>query len=315
MKKSWFIAAAFVAATATASSAAEVLNRVVASIDGEPITLYEFQQYAAREKSASLASPQTPSQRDILQALITEKLVAKEIAAQNIRVRDEDVDHYIDRIKAQNRMTDEQLKAALQQQGLSYDKYRNQVKTEIEKIQLLNRQIRGRVNVTPEDVQRYYDAHKEQYRTSAKVHLRHIMLRLGQDAPAEVAKAVTDRAEALRKRIVEGKEDFAKIAKESSEDGAAADGGDLGEVEPSQVLPEFEAALKDMKEGEVSQPIRTRAGVHILKLEKRMAPGYRPVADLAEEIKDKLYNQALDERYRRWLLEDLQKHHYVEVKL
>lgn len=308
--KIWIIA---LVAAATASQA-QVLNRIVASIDGEPVTLYELEQYVAKQK-ANLATLAAPSQKEALQALITEKLVAKEIAAQNIRIRDEDIDRYIDRVKAQNRMGDEQFKTALGQQGMTLEQYRAQVKSEIEKIQLLNREIRGRVNITPEDVERHYEAHKEEYRVPARVHLRHIVLRLEAGAPDEVVAAVVERAAVIRKRIVEEKEDFAAVAKQNSEDAAAGAGGDLGEIEPGQVLPEFEKALETLEEGGVSEPIRTQAGVHLLKLEKRVKEGYRPVSDVADEIKDKLYNQALDDRYRRFLLEDLQKHHYVEIRL
>ena len=312
MKIRFFVVVFWMAAATVAG--AEVLNRIVASIDGEPITLYELDQYVAKQKS-NLATLAAPTQKEALQALITEKLVAKEITAQNIHVRDEDIDRYIERVRAQNRMSDDQFKTALQQQGMTFDQYRNQVKGEIEKIQLLNREIRGRVNITPEDVARTYEAHKEDYLVPARVHLRHIVLRLDPGAPDELVAAVTERALDLRKRIVKDGEEFAAVAKQTSEDAAAGEGGDLGEIEPGQVLPEFEKALKTLKEGEVSEPIRTQAGVHLLKLEKRVKQGYRPLSEVSDEIKDKLYSQALDERYRRFLLEDLQKHHYVEIQL
>ncbi len=95
----------------------------------------------------------------------------------------------------------------------------------------------------------------------------------------------------------------------------AAEGGDLGELEPSKLLPEFEAPLSKMKEGEISEPIRSKMGVHLLKLEKRIDEGFQPESEVAAGIKDKLYDEALEERYRRWILEDIQKHHYVETKL
>ena len=292
---------------------AEVVNRIVASVDGDPITLYELNQYEARQR-ALMPSAQIPSQDQVLQALITEKLLAKEIVAKGIHVRDEDIDRYIDHIKQANHLDDDQLKEALKQQGVDYAKYRDQVRQEIEKVQLMNREIRGKVNVSPEDVQRFYEAHKKQYELPARLKVRQIMLRLDENALDEIAQAVTQRIEGLRAQILKG-EDFAKVAKQYSEDPAAADGGDLGEVELSKLLPEFETVLAKMKEGEVSEPIRTKMGVHLLKLEKRIEAGYQPESELAAEIKEKLYSEALDERYKRWLLEDIQKHHYVETKL
>jgi peptidyl-prolyl cis-trans isomerase SurA len=292
---------------------AEVVNRIVASVDGEPITLYELNQFVAKQR-ALMPSLQMPNQNEALQALVTEKLLAREIAAKGIHVRDEDIDRYVDHIKQANRLNDDQLKEALKQQGIDYTKYRDQVRQEIEKVQLMNREIRGKVNVSPEDVNRYYEAHKAEYQLPARVKVRQIMLRLDANAPDEIVQGVTQRLEDLRAQILKG-EDFAKVAKQSSEDPAAADGGDLGEVEPSKVLPEFEAALAQMKEGEVSEPIRTKMGLHLLKLEKRIDAGYQPESELAADIKEKLYNEALDERYKRWLLEDIQKHHYIETKL
>jgi peptidyl-prolyl cis-trans isomerase SurA len=289
------------------------VNRVVASVDGEPITLYELNQFVAKQR-ALMPSLQAPSQNEALQALVTEKLLAKEIAAKGIHVRDEDIDRYVDHIKQANHLDDDQLKEALKQQGIDYAKYRDQVRQEIEKVQLMNREIRAKVNVSPEDVHRYYEAHKKEYELPARVKVRQITLRLDANAPDEIVQGVTQRLEGLRAQILKG-EDFAKVAKQSSEDPAAADGGDLGEVEPSKVLPEFEAVLTKMKEGEVSEPVRTKMGLHLLKLEKRIEAGYKPESELAADIKEKLYNEALDERYKRWLLEDIQKHHYVETKL
>lgn len=292
---------------------AEVVNRIVASVDGEPITLYELEQYGAKQQRM-LPNVPVPSQNDLLQALITEKLLQREIVTRGIRVRDQDIDRYIDHIKEQNHVDDEQLKQALQQQGIDYPKYREQVRSEIEKVQLMNREIRGKVNVSPEDVHRYYEAHKKEYEHAGQVKARQITLRLDPGAPEEIVAQVTARLADVRARAEKG-EDFAKLAKQVSEDPMAADGGDMGEVVTSKLLPELESAINGMKEGEISQPIRTKAGLHLVKLEKRIPVGYQPEEEVAADIKEKLYNDTLEERYKRWLLEDIQKSHFVENKL
>jgi peptidyl-prolyl cis-trans isomerase SurA len=129
-------------ALAASPIGAEVVNRIVASVDGEPITLYELNKFI-KEKSAHVPGMQAVSEKDALQALITEKLVQREIVARGIRIRDEDVDRYIERIKQQNHIDDDQLREALKQQGLDYDQYRQQIREEIEKVQLINKEIRG----------------------------------------------------------------------------------------------------------------------------------------------------------------------------
>ncbi len=292
---------------------AEVVNRIVGSVDGEPITLYELEQYGAKQKKA-LPNIPTPTQDQLLQALITEKLLAREIQTRGIRVRDTDIDRYIDHIKEQNHVDDTQLKAALAQQGMQYDKYRDQIRGEIEKVQLMNREIRGKVNISPQDVHRYYEAHKKDYESAGAVKVSQITLRLDPDAPEEISKPIFERIADIRKRLDKG-EDFVKVAKQVSEDPMAQEGGDLGEIEPSKLVPEIESALDKMKDGDVSQPIRTKAGLLLIKLDKRIPVGYRPEEDVAADIKEKLYNDTLEERYKRWLLEDIQKSHFVENKL
>ena len=312
MKKTCILLGAWLA-LAAARVGAEVVNRIVASVDGEPITLYELSEFESRQRSLLPSMPRL-AEKDALQALITEKLVAKEIVARGIRIRDEDIDRYVDHIKQQNHLNDDQLKEALKQQGMEYTKYREQVRQEIEKVQLLNREIRGKVTVSPEEVSRYYEAHKKDYERPGSIQVRQITLQLDPNAPEPIAAAVMERMQEIRKRLVKG-EDFAAVAKQVSEDPLASDGGDLGEVEPSKLLPEFEVPLSKMKPGEISEPIRGKMGVHLLKLEKRTAEGYQPESEVAADIKEKLYNQALEERYRRWILEDIQKHHYIETKL
>jgi len=312
-KSSPFLAAIAVLAVAAATASAEVIDRIVGSVDGEPITLYELQQYRDKQLAAMPnVSQATPE--EILQALITEKCLAREIIARGIRVRDEDIDRYIDRIKQQNKVDEAGLKQALAQQGMDYGKYREQIKKEIEKVQLLNREIRGKVNVTPEDVTRYYQAHKVDYEQPGGVKLRQITMKLSPDAPDEIVKTITERLQGVRQRALKG-EDFAALAKEVSEDPLGPEGGDLGEVQPTKLVPEFESAVGKLKEGEISEPIRTKVGLHLIKLEKVIEVGYRPESEVAADIKDKLYNEALDERYKRWLLEDVQKNHYIETKL
>lgn len=292
---------------------ADIVNRIVASVDGEPITLFELEQYGRKQRQL-LPNQPVPNQSELLQVLITEKLLAREIQMRGIRVREPDIDRYIDHIKEQNKVDDGQLKQALLQQGMDYQKYREQIRGEIEKVQLMNREIRGKVNVSPEDVHRYYEAHKQEYAKPGMVKARQITLRLEAGAPEEIAKEVLARIADVRERAVKG-EDFAKLAKQYSEDPMAADGGDMGEVEPTKLFPELESEIAKMKDGDISEPVRSKSGVHVVKLEKRIPIGYQPEEELAADIKEKLYNDTLEERYKRWLLEDIQKAHFVENKL
>ncbi len=289
-------------------AAAVVVNRVLATIDGEPVTLHEFNTFAERTQRRQTADPQ-----GLLEGLITDKLLQKEVSDKGIVVRDEDIDHYVDGIKERNRLSDAQLQQALAAQGMTWEGYRKQIREEIQKAQLINREIRGKVNVTPEEVERYYKAHLEEYAKPERVHLRHIVLRLPAGASEDAVAAAIAKAEDLRSQIGKGT-DFAELARQHSDDPAAKDGGDLGWLQRGQMLDVFETAALELKNGEVSRPVRTEAGVHLIKLEEREGASHTSLDELAGGIKEQLYNAALEERYEKWLTEELRKRHVVEIR-
>ena len=144
--------------------------------------MYELKQFA--ERTIRGRQVESSDQAVLLDALITEKLVSKEVSDKGIVVRDEDVDRYIDGIKERNKIDDEKLKQALAQQGLTMESYRAQIREDIQRQQLIAHEIRGKVNVTPEEVQRYYEAHLSEYSTPAKVQVAHIVFRLAPNASA-----------------------------------------------------------------------------------------------------------------------------------
>ena len=181
---------------------AEVINKILATVDGEPITVYELKQFTERTiRGRQLSSS---DQAQLLDALITEKLVSKEVADKGVVVRDEDVDRYIDGIKERNKINDEQLKQALTQQGLTMESYRAQLREDIQRQQLIAREIRGKVNVTPEEVQRYYEAHLSEYSKPAKVQVAHIVIRLDPNATPEQVAAAMAKAEEIQARLKKG---------------------------------------------------------------------------------------------------------------
>jgi peptidyl-prolyl cis-trans isomerase SurA len=288
-----------------------VVNRILATIDGEPVTSYEVKQFVesnirGRRFSASM------DQSALLDAVITDKLIQKEVSDKGIIVRDEDIDHYMQTIKERNNLDDEKLQEALKAQGVTLDAYRSQIREEIQREQLVGREIHGRVNVTPEEVQRYYQAHLEEYSTPEKLQVAHIVFRLGPDAPPDKVAAVMAKAAEVYERIKKGA-DFGDMAKLYSEDVSGQNGGDLGWFKQGELLDSLEKAALKLKVGEVSEPVRSPVGIHIVKLEGREGASHQKLEDLADQIKQQLYSAALEERFQKWLTEELRKRHHVEM--
>lgn len=298
-------------ALAAGNADAATVNKVLATVDGDPITLYEVKQFAARNIRGKQLSGELDASQ-ILEALITEKLVQREASAKGIVVRDEDVDRYIDTIKERNKIDNDQLTAALANQGLSMEAYRAQIREDIQRQQLITREIRGKVSITPEEVQRYYETHRAEYSTPERLQVAHIFFRVDPNAsPDEVANA-TAKANAVYEQLDKGG-DFAALAREHSEDATAKDGGSLGWFKQGELLEDLEKPARGLDVGQHSKPIRSRAGVHIIKVEAREGESSKALDELADQIKDDLYQQALEERFQKYLTDELRKRHHVEL--
>src|SRR6185369_6622759 len=174
----------------------------------------------------------------------------KQVEAQGVAATDQQIDSYIMSIKERNKIDDAQLRAALAQQGLSWDQYRAQVRADIERAALINKEIRNKVNVSPEEIERYYKEHLDQYGSKEKAHVRLISLLVPADATPEQKAAIRAEAEKVRSDAAGGK-DFAALAKAKSQGPGAQDGGDIGEIERGQMESDFEKAVFALKPGQV----------------------------------------------------------------
>ncbi len=297
-----------------AASQAEVLNRIVATVDGTPITSYEMQGF----REVAGASPMAPaggaagmSDKEVLDALIMQKLVRKEVEKQGMKAKKADIDGYIARIQAQSNLNDEEFEAALVEQGMTMEAYRERVATEVEQAMLMSREIGSRVNVTPEDVQRYYDEHIDEYTHPAQIRIRHIFRPLSPSASEIEEQETVGLVYQVRQRALGG-ENFGNLASEYSLGPGAESGGDLGYFEHGQMPEGIEQVAFSLENGDISQPFRTNSGMHLLKVEDKRNAGLQPLETVSEEIKNKLYNEALRDRYARWFNEDLRFRHHVD---
>jgi peptidyl-prolyl cis-trans isomerase SurA len=284
---------------------AELANRIVATIDGEPVTAHELRQYV---KERGDALPDT----DALDALITQKLLEKEIKAAGIAARDEDVDRYMQEVQSRSGLDEEAFVKALEERGMTRDSYRAKVKSEIERAQLVNREIRQRVNVSSAEVRRYYDAHLDNYATSERVKVRGIFIPVEHAAEADAIAAARSRAEDVRDRARKGTS-FEALAKEYSAGPGADKGGELGTFARGEMESTLDDVVFALQPGQVSDPIATPGGFHVLFVEERIAGAHRPLDEVSDEIRESLYSEALEQRFQNWLSRDLRERHHVEV--
>jgi peptidyl-prolyl cis-trans isomerase SurA len=300
------VAALVLPALLVAAARAEIANRIVATIDGEPVTAHELRRYA-KDRNAE----NTPAEQ-VLEALITDRLLEKEIKTQGIAAREDEIDRYVDAIQQRNGMDREHFKAALAAQGLTFETYRARVKGELEKAALVNREIRQHVNISPEEIRRYYDAHLDDYTTAERVKVRDIFLSI--DDPSDEASVTHAQAKAVEVReLARGGRDFAALAEQFSEGPGAGKGGELGTFGRGEMEHDLEQVAFALEAGKVSEPVRAGGGFHLLRVDERMGAGHKPLDEVKDEIRETLYNQALEERFQNWMSRDLRERHHVEV--
>jgi peptidyl-prolyl cis-trans isomerase SurA len=296
-----------------------VIEQVVTVIDGEPYTVSSLREYAqaklGREFPKGDLNRIETEDKEVLEQFITEKLLAAEVKQAGIRIRDEEIDQYIAQVKQRNQLSNEDLSTALSREGMTLEAYRASIRAEIEKSEMISRQVLKKVNITSEDVERYYRLNTKQFMSPEKVSLRHILISLPQGASAEDETEALRKAAELRSRAEAG-EEFSKLAAEHSEGGGAAGGGDIGWVRRGSLLKEIEdIAFSKLAVGEISPPVRTSLGVHLVKLEGREAAQPLPLAEVQDRIKEELFAKAREERFQNWLKGDLRRKHRVDVKI
>jgi hypothetical protein len=185
----------------------------------------------------------------------------------------------------------------------------------MEKSEIIDRQVRRKVNITDEDVERYYKINSKNYRSAERARIRHILLPLAEDAPPERVQNAMEKGKELYERIEAG-EDFAVLAREHSEGAGRNEGGEIGWVKKGTlILGLEEVAFQKLSVGQVSEPFRTSMGVHIVKLEGREGSNVLPLSSVAPRIKEELLKKILEERFAKWLKTDLRRKHRIDVKV
>lgn len=311
--RSSLVAAAAVAGwlcAAPLTASAMLVNRIVATIDGDPVTLYDVKQFGGqtirgRDLTASDRSA-------LLDALILNRIIAMEARAQGLDVSESEIDTYIKDVMERNRLDEMQLRQALEAQGIDFASYRDQIRSEVQRQRLIAREIRGKVNISPEEIERYYRENIEQYSKPARVEVAHMVFAVAENAPPAEVLAAKAKADAAYEALRNGG-DFAELAAERSDDGGA-DGGRLGWFKPGELVDSLDEATRGLRAGSYSEPVRGPQGFHIVKVLDREDKGYEPLEEHSEEIKEKLYAKALEDRYDRWIGEELRKRHHVETR-
>jgi len=251
---------------------------IVAVVNQELVTNAELQGRLARirddaARSRTALPPPAELRKQVLDALIDERVQVTNAREVGNKVDEVELDRAVANVAVQNQMSMQQLRARLQQQGIAFTTFRNNVRDQIMMERVREREVNQRIRISDEDVDKVIEQRRAAAGSSTQLNIAQILVTVPEGASADVIAQRKARAEAALARV-KGGEAFDAVAKEISEDGNKAQGGVIG-MRPMDRLPDvFVEVARGLKPGEVATTLlRSGAGFHVLKLVARQEAG------------------------------------------
>jgi peptidyl-prolyl cis-trans isomerase SurA len=310
-----------VGAAADARSAEGVLvDRIVAQVNDDIITLYDLNRKAAPyiKRVQAMARPLEEERRmiyelreKVLNQMVDEKLTDQEIERYNIRVSEEAIDNTIEEMKKQRHMTDQQLRDSLQKEGLTMEEYRTQMKNQILRVRLVNREVKSKIVITDEDIRAYYEKNKAQYVGEGRVDLRHVMMVVSPSAGEAGKQALRDKIVVIRQKVIDGTP-FDDAVRESVPSSEIRDVGYLGSFALNDLAPQILAALEGLQAGEVTDIVDTGQGLQLFYVEAMSEGQGKTLEEVSAEIENILYDEIVNQKFMTWLT-DLRERSHIRI--
>lgn len=288
------------------ASAAHVTDRIIAVVNSELITLSELKaEVAAEEKRLQERYQGEELQRRLQQVeymtltrMIERKLQIQLARAKGVDVTDEEIQRAVQELRRQGEHVD----------ATNPDEKKS-LKEQLLLLKVVDREVRSGVMVSEAEMLRYYETHLSRFMLPEEYRISQILIvpRPTQDRAEARAKAASVAA-ALKRGA-----DFAEMALRYSDGPGATRGGNLGFVRQGELVPAIERALAGLQPGQITEPIETPEGFHIIRLDEKKPPQFRPFAEVKNEIQGLVYQQKSEDVYQLWLA-DLKNRAFIEVK-
>jgi peptidyl-prolyl cis-trans isomerase SurA len=297
-----------------------VVEEIVARVNNSIITRTQYQrEHQLLKDDCDRQENRRPDQdcsqgtKDVLRGLIDRQLLLEKGKELGITAETEVVKR-LDEIRKQMKLaTMEDLEKAAAAQGMSFEDFKQNLKTDIITQQVIQREVSPHINVSNEELRRFYEKHKAELSHGEEVRLSEILISTD-DAGNDETKiaAAKAKAEDVLKQIRAGAS-FEDLAKKESQDPSAAQGGDLGGFARGKLAKQLEDTTFAMKKGDVSDVIRTRQGFVILKVTDHIQPGTPSYAEVEDRVRDAVYMQKMQPAMRDYL-KKLREEAYIDIK-
>jgi peptidyl-prolyl cis-trans isomerase SurA len=328
MKRAVFLTALCLAAVTAALAGDTVIEEIVARVNNSIITRGELRR--SRETLLNELRQQDPNnaqkelaarEKDLLRDLIDQQLLVQKGQELGISA-DTELIKRLDTIRKQMNLENmEDLEKAAQQQGVSYEDFKQNLRNNIITQQVISREVGSRLQITADEARKYYEEHKQELERPEQVKLSEILVSTqapensGDKAPAEDPQRVApaeQKANELLAQIRAGTS-FEEVAKKNSDGPTAAQGGDLGYFKRGTLAKQLEDKAFSMKAGELTDVIRTKQGFVILKVTDHPEAGLPPLKQVEPQIQEAVYMQKLNPALRDYLTK-LREEAFIDIK-
>jgi peptidyl-prolyl cis-trans isomerase SurA len=298
----------------------EVVDRIVAVVNNEIITLYDlnraFAPYAGNIRALKYP-PEKERQtlfqvrQDILDQLIDSMLADQQGKRGQITVSQKEIDNTIERLKESRQFTDEQLRQGLASQGMTMEEYRKEVEEQLMRTKLVNREVKSKIVITQEDIKDYYESHREQYAGDKKYHLWNLFIKVSSNSDDSENSAARNQMEANLVKLKQGRS-FESLIDELKDSPSAVQGTDLGLYRLEELSEQLRQVVKNMKAGEFSALLASNFGYQIIYIQNIEETQAKPLEAVESEVEEKLYAESVDNKYQEWL-EQLRARSHIRI--
>jgi len=284
----------------------EVVDRIVAIVNEDVVTLREVEKYVAVEKKSRYSSMneylRNMALREKLDAFIENLLITQQAKKLKIEVADKELDGAVEDIRKRNMISESEMKEQLKLEKIDYKDFLEGIRLNLMRSHVLARAVAQDVNIDDAALREYYDSHPREF-VEEELRIQHIFVSGKRSDAAE-------RARAALTRLDDG-QPFADVAQEYSDEPSK---GEATSVKKEELIPELRAALNLLIPGTYSHLVQTPYGYHILKLVETKQGESQPFDDVKGKIKDGLFRKESERRYKEYVGK-LKAASYIEVKI
>jgi parvulin-like peptidyl-prolyl isomerase len=313
MKRGLILLSASVFACAGALFGAELVEKILVRVNDRLITNSEFdRRVVAASHAPNASTDQSLIKKEVLQDMIKEKLLEERAKEMGVSSTDEEIETAVERVKRQyNLATDQEFDAALASSNMTREDLKRQMRQTIILQKVIGRDVTSKLDISEDMLRLEYERQKEKlYRVPEQARVSEIVIRFPPTDAAARERAVAKMEEA-RAKLAAGTP-FAELAKEYSEGNARDRGGDLGSVSKGELLPALDAAVFGEPAQEYPPPALQPRSVHLFRVTDRKPAGYRPFADVSEDLKKRIGENLYEKRFGEYV-EKLRRDAYVKI--